>query len=637
MKKRTILLTLLTLCLILTACDTETKSVDSCGDGFLDPGEACDGAQMTVATCAELGYYDQTETLTCKSDCTLDLTVCTGGRCGDENIQTGDGEQCEGEDLNGTSCEDLELGSGTLSCEDCRFVVVGCELGSPCGDQVASPFEACDGTDLAQQTCVSLGYGAGVLGCTSGCGFDLSQCGAPDTCDNGQLDGAEQCDGTLLGQETCVTQGFGGGSLACNPNCSFSTAGCTPCGNGRIDGTEACDGLELGDSTCFTLGYSQRGGLLICSDSCEFNTSGCVELSANAELATLTVSAGTLTPAFTSTTTSYTVQVSQGVTTVTVGATAADVPYATVAISPAQPMTLVEGENPVTVTVTAEDGTQQVYMVTVETSQNLESANIGTLIHVPAGTFQRDVTSTNLSTVSAFRMSRHEITRAQWTAVTGWADPSDVGHSTGTSDPVQTVSKYDAIAFCNKLSLLEGLTPVYAVSGVDFSTLTYAQIPPNNNSNWNSPTANWAANGFRLPTEMEWMWAAMGADSANPGAVNTTGYANAFAGSTGGNPIGDYAWYISNSSTQSHPVGTKLPTELGFHDLSGNVWEYVWDWYGTFPTGTVTDYRGPASGTSCTGHGGDYSSSPSYCTVAQRAPGSPYQRSILIGFRVVRN
>ncbi|MBU1244586.1 SUMF1/EgtB/PvdO family nonheme iron enzyme [Myxococcota bacterium] len=637
MKNRTILLPLLTVCLMLIACDTKTKTVNSCGDGFLDPGEACDGDQMSVTTCAELGYYDQTETLTCQSDCTFDLAVCTGGRCGDGNIQAGEGEQCEGEDLNGTSCEDLELGSGTLSCEDCKFVVLACELGSPCGDQVASPFEACDGTDLAQQTCVSLGFGAGVLGCTSACGFDLSQCEAPVTCGNDQIDGSEQCDGLLLGQETCVTQGFGGGSLACNPNCSFSTSGCTPCGNGRLDGTEACDGMNLGDATCFSLGYSQRGGLLICSDTCEFNTSGCVELSANAGLSTLTVSEGTLAPAFESTTLSYTVQVPQGVTTVTVAATAEDAPYATVAITPEQPMALIEGTNPVTVTVTAEDGTQQEYTVAVNTTLNVVSPNIGTLIHVPAGTFQRDATATNLSVVSAFRMSEHEITRAQWTAVTGWADPSDVNSSTGTSDPVQKVSWYDAIAFCNKLSLLEGLTPVYAVSGVDFSTLTYAQIPPNSNSNWNAATANWAANGYRLPTEMEWMWAAMDADSANPGATNTTGYAKAFAGSTGGNSIDNYVWYISNSSNTSHPVGTKLPTELGFHDLSGNIWEYVWDLYGTYPTGTVTDYRGPGSGTSCVGRGGDHSSSASYCSVAQRAPGAPSQRSMLIGIRVARN
>jgi hypothetical protein len=79
-------------------------------------------------------------------------------------------------------------------------------------------------------------------------------------------------------------------------------------------------------------------------------------------------------------------------------------------------------------------------------------------------------------------MSQYEITRAQWTAVTGWADPSNVDVLERHERPGAEVSWYDAIAFCNKLSLLEGLTPVYAVSGVDFSTLTYAQIPTSDNA-----------------------------------------------------------------------------------------------------------------------------------------------------------
>jgi formylglycine-generating enzyme required for sulfatase activity len=240
------------------------------------------------------------------------------------------------------------------------------------------------------------------------------------------------------------------------------------------------------------------------------------------------------------------------------------------------------------------------------------------------------------SYVSAFRISDTEITRDQWVAVTGWADPSHTYYSSGVNDPVQQVSWYDAIAFCNKLSRLEGLTPVYSVSGVDFAALTYSQIPTSSNATWNSATANWAANGYRLPTEMEWMWAAMGADLANPGAVNTTGYAKAFAGSTGSNFIGDYAWYASNSSNKSHPAGTKLPNELRLYDMSGNVFEWAWDWYGSsYPTGTVTDYRGPASGPSRVVRGG-YWGNTHDCTVAYRYYYYPYSRVPEIGFRVVR-
>jgi formylglycine-generating enzyme required for sulfatase activity len=241
-------------------------------------------------------------------------------------------------------------------------------------------------------------------------------------------------------------------------------------------------------------------------------------------------------------------------------------------------------------------------------------------------------------------MSQHEITRAQWVAITGWTDPSDVAFSSGMTDPVQKVSWYDAIAFCNKLSLLESLEPVYTVSGVDFTALTYVQIPTSNNTIWNAVTTNDSANGYRLPTEMEWMWAAMGADTVNPGAVNTTGYSKAFAGSTGSNLIGDYAVFGYGSgeagattTLRSNPVGSKLANELGLYDLTGNVLEWVWDWYGTFPTGTVTDYRGPASGFYRTERGGSWNYVESSCTLARQAWDGPSGRSNTLGFRVVRN
>ncbi len=216
-------------------------------------------------------------------------------------------------------------------------------------------------------------------------------------------------------------------------------------------------------------------------------------------------------------------------------------------------------------------------------------------------------------------------------------------YSSGVNDPVQRVSWYAAIAFCNKLSLLEGLTPVYSVNGVYFSTLTYEQIPTTDNADWNAATANWDADGYRLPTEMEWMWAAMGANSENPGAVNTTGYAKAFAGSTGSNLIGDYAVFGYNTSEtgrtttqRSNPVGSKLANELGFHDLSGNVDEWVWDRTGTYPTGSLTDYRGPATGTNHIIRNGNWNNPASYCTLTRNSPSHPATRWFDSGFRVVR-
>ena len=259
-------------------------------------------------------------------------------------------------------------------------------------------------------------------------------------------------------------------------------------------------------------------------------------------------------------------------------------------------------------------------------SGDYTSANIGTLKYVPAGSFQRDSTSTNISTVSAFRMSQYDITRTQFAAIMG-TDPSNATYSSGTSDPVQMTNWYHAIAFCNKLSIAEGLTPVYSVSGINFTTLTYAAIPTADDTNWDAATADWSANGYRLPTEMEYMWAAMGATSDGisadiVGGVNTGGYTKGYAGSIEASGaqvnIGNYVWYTTNSSSTTHPVGTKQPNELGLYDMSGNVWEWCWDWYSSYPAGTQADYRGAASGTHRVVRGGSWYFYASFATVAYR-------------------
>jgi len=266
-------------------------------------------------------------------------------------------------------------------------------------------------------------------------------------------------------------------------------------------------------------------------------------------------------------------------------------------------------------------------------SDSYTSANIGTLKYVPAGTFQRDAIETNTSVVTAFRIGQHEITRAQYVAVMGaGSDPSDTTYSGGPDDPVQRVNWYQAIAFCNKLSLAESLEPAYAVSGVDFATLTYADIPVTSSAIWDAATADWSASGYRLPTEMEWIWAAIGATAG------TTGYAKAFSGSTGSNAVGDFAWTYENSqvNNKTQPVGTKLANELGLFDMSGNVWEWTWDWHGEYPAGAVTNYRGAEPSGLRIAHGGSWFNDASFATPAFRHHSSPDSQNHRIGFRVVR-
>ncbi|MEA1910437.1 MAG: SUMF1/EgtB/PvdO family nonheme iron enzyme [Spirochaetota bacterium] len=231
----------------------------------------------------------------------------------------------------------------------------------------------------------------------------------------------------------------------------------------------------------------------------------------------------------------------------------------------------------------------------------------------------------------------------------GYTDPSNITYSSGSDDPVQMVNWYHAIAFCNKLSIKEGLTPVYSVTGVNFNILVFDNIPTSSNSTWDAATANWSANGYRLPTEMEWMWAAMGATSGSGYAdpVYLTGYENLFAGSDGSNAIGDYAvfgYYGSETgrttTERSNPAGSKLPNELGLYDMRGNVFEWNWDWYAaTYPTGTIYSNtaagRGAASGTLRVLRGGSWYSYAFYCAVAYRGGSGPYYQDYGVGFRVV--
>jgi formylglycine-generating enzyme required for sulfatase activity len=266
------------------------------------------------------------------------------------------------------------------------------------------------------------------------------------------------------------------------------------------------------------------------------------------------------------------------------------------------------------------------------------------LVDVPGGTFQRNADPANTSAVSAFSMSTYEITRGQFVSVTGCADPSDINGSHGMISPVTCVTLYHAMVFCNELSIAEGLTPVYRISNSTDPSAWFANsgwgentVPTSSVAAWDAATADLSSNGYRLPTEMEWLWAAMGADSGNPGAVNATGYAKAFAGSTGANALMDYAWCAGNFMGAAHNVGLKLPNELGLFDMSGNVDEWCWDDWEPWPVGHVSDYVAPAAADGKIIRGGSYQDSATNQALTFRAPSvSTVRTSYLYGFRVVR-
>jgi len=273
------------------------------------------------------------------------------------------------------------------------------------------------------------------------------------------------------------------------------------------------------------------------------------------------------------------------------------------------------------------------------------------MVRVPAGSFQRDFNQDNISEITKpYSLSKYQITRKQFKVIMG-EDPSDSSTVSGTTDdekqrnPVQRVNWYHAIAFCNKLSLLEGLTPAYTVEGVsDWANLAFGDIPRSFHTDWDDANCDWEANGYRLPTEMEWMWAAMGANKdaragAMQGEINRTGYTKNYAGEghDTGTSIDDYAWYYENSGKKTHPVGGKLPNELGLYDMSGNVFEWCWDWYASYPTGPLTDYSGAGSGSFRQSRGGSWGIDASGCSFAYRitSDNTFFGRNYR-GFRILR-
>ena len=366
--------------------------------------------------------------------------------------------------------------------------------------------------------------------------------------------------------------------------------------------------------------------------------------SSNANLQFLIPSTSTLNPDFSPTETNYMVSVPYATTRLTVKGTKDN---ANATMEPENGVVTVndlkvEEEQTATITVTSEDGTTtKEYKVKVVRQPRVE------MLLVPAGSFQCDKNETMISKITKpYSLSKYPITRQQFKDVMG-VDPSDTAKSSGMTDPVQMVSWYYAIAFCNKLSIKEGLSPAYSVkvrgTEIDWANLAVSSIPTSSSTAWDLAECNWAADGYRLPTEMEWMWAAMGADQdAREGVmqngINRTGYTKAYAGEGYGDAfsIGDYAWSKGNSGSRTHPVGKKLSNELGLYDMSGNVMEWCWDWKNDYPSGLEIDYKGADSGSYRVCRGGDWSKFKSDCTVAKRNDFDLYLEHNYNGFRILR-
>lgn len=255
------------------------------------------------------------------------------------------------------------------------------------------------------------------------------------------------------------------------------------------------------------------------------------------------------------------------------------------------------------------------------------------MVDVAGGSFQMgrigfDIDEIPVHTVnlSAFKISKYEITQAQWLEVMGYSPASSLGN--GSNYPVSFINWYETLVFCNKKSIDDGLTPCYSKNGQSNPDY-WGSIPENNDSIWNNITCNFNANGYRLPTEAEWEFAARGG-------LSTQQYL--FAGS---DDVNDVAWNSSNSINTTHIVGALTPNELGLYDMSGNVFEMCWDWYGLnyYEDSSLNNPIGPGSGSFKVYRGGSYYNfgyGNSDCRTTNRGNGYLHYKSNAIGFRIVK-
>jgi len=235
-------------------------------------------------------------------------------------------------------------------------------------------------------------------------------------------------------------------------------------------------------------------------------------------------------------------------------------------------------------------------------------------------------------TLSAFYMGRFQVTQDQYVFVmennpSYHEDPTNPpasGEEPGRR-PVELVNWYDALVFANRLSILEGLNPVYSINS-NTNPDSWGQVPNDENPTWNAVTMNINANGYRMPTEAEWEYACR--------AGTTTAW------SYGNTANGNYIWFSENSGDITHEVGKKLPNPWGLYDMHGNVFEWVWDAYDEYyPPYSEDNPTGPSvRDDGSVARGGSYSiSTPiSFSRSASRGYFFIYQRSAHIGLRLVR-
>ena len=238
------------------------------------------------------------------------------------------------------------------------------------------------------------------------------------------------------------------------------------------------------------------------------------------------------------------------------------------------------------------------------------------MVLIPAGTFDMggtysdEVPMHSVTITRDFLMGKYEITQKLYEEVMG-TNPSNIK---GENLPVETVTWKNAVEFCNKMSERDSLAPCYTINGADVQ-------------------CNWDANGYRLPTEAEWEYACKARTITDFYSGSLVNYLCAQVDAN----LDKIGWYCGNSERTTHDVGQKERNAFGLFDMSGNVWEFCWDWWGIYPSSSATDPKGASSGPYRIARGGSWSKEANYCSSSFRGIGFGINQRNDIGFRIVRN
>jgi len=276
---------------------------------------------------------------------------------------------------------------------------------------------------------------------------------------------------------------------------------------------------------------------------------------------------------------------------------------------------------------------------------------------IPAGSFTMGDTfnegwgwelPTHTVYVSAFYMDKYEVTKALWDSVYVWGVAhgysfDNPGLGKAANHPVYNINWYDMVKWCNARSEKEGRVPAYYTSATQTTVYRTGQVDVQNG--W----VKWNA-GYRLPTEAEWEKAARGGASghrfpwSNVDTI-THSQANYYSYWSGGKPYPSYDLsptegyhpnYDNDPMPYTSPVGSFAPNGYGLYDMAGNVWEWCWDWYGSYSSAAQIDPRGPSgtsSGSNRVNRGGGWYDCAFICRVARRNYGWPGIVYDFMGFR----